>query len=345
MIANHIIDTSKRSHTGEIIVTLFEYCDLSCVFCSQNHDSTLGIHSIPEKIEQVRYAISELKKKGKSSFSINIMGGEVFSDGLNDSIFDHYAQLVSEIQQFADFHNFEVQVSFTTNFIWTKRQRVKDFLKKTKVKLLTSYDPSGRFNSKTLLVFNENVIEFASHIRSVNCIMTRTNIDKFLQNQIPFFSYLYQNFPIYFDYYTPEKNMSKLLPRDVDLRDFMIYMSTHWPECFPFCNFRLRLKQNMSCMDTLTVLPDSSFGGCTLLLGNVGALASVPSKSLLEQEWFDDYKCLECQHFDRCSFGCFLSNHIKDARTQKECWLSEVYNHIDGLSPVKRPHDGNDLTI
>jgi sulfatase maturation enzyme AslB (radical SAM superfamily) len=329
MIAEKVINNTKRTETGEIIVTLFEYCDISCLFCAQDHNSMAGIDTIKDKIEPIKKAIAELQKKGKTVFTINIMGGEVFSDKLPDSVYDDYVILVHSIKSYCSDNNIEVSVQFTTNFIWTNTQRVSAFLEKTKVKLYTSYDPSGRFNVDTFKLFTRNVFEFTPHIRSVNVIMTKPNLDRFVTNVVPFFDYLYKHFPVYFDYYTPEKHMDVLLPKDYELRNFMKYMYDVWPNCSPFNGFNNKTKQNMSCMDTYTIMPNEDFGRCDILLKGVIPIKLIPSKKDLEQAWFDDYKCLECEHFNRCSLGCFLSNHIKDARTQEECWLKEVYDYVD----------------
>ena len=52
-----ITSTGKRSQTGEIIVTLFEYCNLTCKFCNQDHDSLEGVKTISQKVETVKEVI------------------------------------------------------------------------------------------------------------------------------------------------------------------------------------------------------------------------------------------------------------------------------------------------
>ena len=336
MIAEQVINKSKRTETGEIIVTLFELCDLNCLFCNQDHNSRLGVDTVTSKFKQIKEAINELQTtKGKRSFSINIMGGEIFSDQLENSVFEDYKTLVALIKYYASEQNIDIDIRFVTNFVWSKKERVKALLDATNCSIGTSYDPAGRFNKETFDLFQTNVIEFTEHINSINVIMTKQNIYKFVKNQIPFFDYLYNHFDIYFDHYTPEHNINVLLPKDVDLRDFNIYILDNWPNCYPFKNYKLKQKNNMTCMDTYTIMPDSSFGKCDILLTPSNPNKVIPIKFIpktkqdLEQQWFDDYNCLECEHFNRCALGCFLSNHIRDARTQKACWLKEVYDYVD----------------
>jgi MoaA/NifB/PqqE/SkfB family radical SAM enzyme len=327
MIAEKVINAhNKRSNQGEIIVTLFEFCDLSCLFCNQDHDSFIGIDTIKEKINPIIDTINVLKKKGKIEFDIHLMGGELFSDKISDKTFLDYEFLIKEIRQYGKSTNTPIKISFVTNLIWTKTDRIKKFILDNNITLLSSYDPSGRFNSQNFEIFKSNVIKFKENILSFNVILTKPNLDKFIKNQIPFFDYLYDNFTIYFDQYGPGINKDFLLPMDTDLRDFSKFIIDHWPNCHPYKNYFNKTKGEMTCMDTFTVMPTGDFGGC----GKFEGISKViPIKLVMEQKWFDDYNCLECEHFNRCSLGCFMSNHVKSMRTQETCWLKEVYDYID----------------
>ena len=171
-------------------------------------------------------------------------------------------------------------------------------------------------------------MQFEKYIKSANVIMTKPNIDKFLKGDIPFFDYLYERYDIYFDYYTPEKNRKLMTPNDIQLRDFMKFMVDNYPNCLPFKDYPSKQKKRMTCQDTFTIMPDGLGGFCTILLnGELGNWK--PTKEEMEQKWFEEYNCLECPHFQRCSMGCFLSNHLQSFRTQEACWLAEVYDYVD----------------
>ena len=336
MIASHIIKNTKRTDTGEIIVTLFELCNLNCLFCNQDHTSTLGIDTVLSKIDSIKRSINELRTNtDKTSFSINIMGGEILADELPDSVFDDYIELTRMVKEYAVEIDVVVDIRFVTNFVWSKKERVYRLLKETGSVLGTSYDPAGRFNKETFQVFQDNVTEFADHIQGVNVILTKANIDRFLKDQVPFFDFLYANFEIYFDHYTPESNLNFLLPKDVDLRDIAIYLIDHYPNVYPYRFYKDKKKNNMTCMDTLTILPSNTYGKCDILLTSSLPDKAIPIKFIpttkrdMEQKWFEDYNCLECDQLYRCSLGCFLSNHIKDGRTQEACWMKEVYDYVD----------------
>jgi sulfatase maturation enzyme AslB (radical SAM superfamily) len=326
-VAKHIINRhEKRNETGEIILILFEYCDLDCVFCMQDHDSMVGVDTIVNKIEPLRKSVEQLLTKGKDNFQVHLMGGELFSDKLPDSIFDDYLILINSIRSLAEEKNVVLEISIATNYIFTKTERVKKFIQAADVIIMSSYDPAGRFNTENFEIFKNNLQEFKEYTRAVGIVMTKQNIDKFIKGNIPFFDYIYDNFVVFFDHYGPQKNQNILSPKDVELRDFMIHMLDHWPRAKPFDEYRKKTKNPMVCMDTVTIMADGSWGGCGQAEGLV---KFIPLKKVMEDQWFAEYNCLECKHFSRCALGCFMSNHIKNMRTQETCYLSEVYDYID----------------
>lgn len=337
MIAEKIIDKRKRTEAGEIIVTLFEFCNLNCVFCNQDHSSIVGFDTILEKKQTTIDVINLLKtSKNKDNFSINIMGGELFEDKIPDKLFEDYKELILSLKSWGEINETPIDVTLVTNFVWTNKQRVLKLIEETSVSLGTSYDPAGRFNPDTLAIYEKNVKDFKDHIKLVNVILTKQNIDKFLKNQVPFFDYIYENFEVYFDHYTPENNVNVVLPKDVDLKAMALHMYERWPNAYPYKNYVLKTKKNMTCMDTYTIMPDGRYGKCDILLAPSKPEKVIPikfhkieTKTELEQKWFDNYNCLECDQFYRCSLGCFLSNHINSSRTQETCWLKEVYDYID----------------
>lgn len=318
-----ITKSNKRSQVGEIIVTLFEYCPLNCKFCNQDHSSLEGIDTIVQKIDIVKEVI---KKTPRDSYSVHFMGGEVFADGLPPKVYTDYQYLCWELDRWATEENIDLEICFTSNMVFNDTQEIDNLLMISDPTLITSFDPAARFNKETLEIFKTNVKQYKNHIKSVNVIMTKPTIQKFMSGDIEFFNYLYEHFDIYFDYYTPEKNMKTFIPNDIQLRDFMVYMLKHYPKALPFADYTSKTKKQMSCMDTVTIMPNGSYGACTVLLKDFKNVSI--NKQEMEQEWFEQYNCLECKHFQYCSMGCFLSNHMQSFRTQEACWLSEVYDVV-----------------
>ena len=81
-----ITSTGKRGTHGEVIVFLFEKCNLNCMFCTQDHASTVGMNRIQEKFEDVTKSIETQYVFGKRDFSVHLMGGELLSDDIPDNI-------------------------------------------------------------------------------------------------------------------------------------------------------------------------------------------------------------------------------------------------------------------
>ena len=254
------------------------------------------------------------------------MGGEVFADELPLKVYTDYQYLCWELDRWSTEENIDLEICFTSNMVFNNTQELDDLLMISGPTLITSFDPAARFNKETFEIFKTNVKKYKNHIKSVNVIMTKPTIQKFMSGDVEFFDYLYEHFDIYFDYYTPEKNMKTFIPNDIQLRDFMVYMLKHYPKALPFAEYTSKTKKQMSCMDTVTIMPNGSYGACTVLLKDFKNVSI--NKQEMEQEWFEQYNCLECKHFQYCSMGCFLSNHMQSFRTQEACWLSEVYDVV-----------------
>jgi hypothetical protein len=279
------------------------------------------------------------------------MGGELFSDRLPVSIFDDYLTLINKVREYAISINLPIKVSIPSNMIWSRRDRVLQFLKESNIILNASYDPAGRFNSTNFETFKSNVQFFRDHIKQIGVVMTKPNIKKFMSGKAEFFDYLYENFNISFDHYTHSQDAKVspeiLMPMDYELRDFYKFMITQWPKCYPFVETVSQLSQSMFCMRTMYVFPDASFGACgsveSIILPMVPAPDSKkpakvikivketvsPLEKLIESKFVNEYDCISCEHMQRCSMSCFLNNHFYSTRTQEACWLKEVYDFVD----------------
>lgn len=345
MEVSDILNSSKNNKHGELIVILFEYCNLSCLMCSQNHSDKTGMFQIRDKIEYVKKSIDGIRAKGKTSVIINIMGGELFADQLPDSIFDDYSFLIESVREYAQEINFPTEIQISTNLVYDKVNRVKEFLDKTNIKISVSYDSTGRFNIDDFSKFKCNIENFKTYINQIGSVMTLPTMKKLMSNNDTYFKYLYDNFSIVFDHYSPEVfgyktientfngqlTVDKLNPKDVDLRDFYKFMFDNWPKCYPFSDLVKKGNNMMSCMSTVTVTPNSSITSCEKYeIDNEVKPIKIMFSNLnkMKDKWLDDYDCFSCVHYQRCTMGCFAV-HLKSSRTQEVCWLKEVYDYID----------------
>lgn len=344
-----IFSNTKFNTEGELIVVFFEQCNLSCKFCPQDHKSIVGMDTVLEKIPAIKNSLDMLIKRGKKSVSINLMGGELLEDRISDEIFDDYEKIILQIREYTKQINLTVDINIITNLVFSKVDRVVNFLDRVKIPIAISYDPAGRFNSKNFKIFKNNVQYFKKYITQVGVVITNPTIEKFLKNDVPFFNYLYENFIIVFDHYGPESpgykgvpnllgikireisSIKPLFPTDVTLREFYKYMFEVWPKCYPFCELNSKKSRPMTCMSTITITPESNITSCEkystenkqektkIIFGEIDKW---------KEKWFKDYDCFSCEHMQRCSLGCY-SNHLRSGRTQEICWLKEVYNYVD----------------
>lgn len=326
---NSIID-KKSSNLGEVIVTLFEHCNLACSFCSQNHNSFEGVDSIPEKYFAIKSVYENLRAQNKEQFSFHFMGGEILSDEISNQILSKIESLILRCQK--SFENSEFLI--TSNMIWSDRIRVKNLLDRLEINLAVSYDPAGRFNTNQLNIFMNNIKYFKDYIQTVNIILTAPNIYKFLNKEVTGFDYLYDNFNIYFDYYTPEKNASINCPSDTELLDMFKFLSINYPKVSPIDKYLLGdTRKNLTCQRTNVIAADGEIGHCNLLVGGNYRAMTYDSREKMEAKWIEGFNCLMCDYFSRCGLGCFQENHIlPEKATMEHCWLKDYWGFLDGIN-------------
>ena len=341
-----ILDTAKVKSNlhGELILILFEYCNLSCQMCYQDHSAKVGMDKIAEKFDLAASSMLALKKSGKTSTTVNFMGGELLADELPDSIFGEYELLINKVREYGKSIDLPTEMHISTNLVWKKTERVNAFLDRVGIQIAVSYDPAGRFNTENFEIFKQNLVKFKPYIKFVGTVMTKPSIDRFMSDNVPFFDYIYNNFDITFDHYTPEggdlfpdpnlKTSNFLMPSDVELREFYKFMLDRWSNCHPFKDMTIKTSQPLSCMSTITVRQNANIDSCTTYdiatnKPTQQVVAFFGNLSKHKDKWLEDYDCLSCEHIQYCTFGCFMNNHTKKIRTQEACWLKEVYNYVD----------------
>jgi radical SAM protein with 4Fe4S-binding SPASM domain len=299
---------------------------------------------IAEKFDLVASSMLALKKSGKTTTTVNFMGGELLADDLPDSLFSEYETLIKRVRDYGISIDFLTEMHISTNLVWENTNRVKDFLDRVGIQIAVSYDPAGRFNTENFEIFKKNLVEFKPYVKFVGSVMTKPSIDRFMARSVPFFDYIYNNFDITFDHYTPEggdlfpdpnlKTSNFLMPADVELREFYKFMLDNWPNCQPFKDMPEKSPQPLSCMSTITIRQNANIDSCT----KYDITTAAPAQQVVtffgnlskhKDQWLEDYNCLSCEHMQYCTFGCFMNNHTKKIRTQEECWLKEVYNYVD----------------
>ncbi len=52
-VYSSLVGDFKKNSSGELIVVLFELCNLTCQACFQDHNSVIGIDQVREKFELI----------------------------------------------------------------------------------------------------------------------------------------------------------------------------------------------------------------------------------------------------------------------------------------------------
>ena len=107
---------SKIVGYGEIVVCLFEHCNLQCVFCPQDHNSVLGAtrDEIMSKVKPIRNWIDNNPRK--QAYKIHLMGGELFQDKWIDKDFLYiYDDFINNVEC-----DILVQLLATSPFVTSK---------------------------------------------------------------------------------------------------------------------------------------------------------------------------------------------------------------------------------
>lgn len=319
----------KRGETKEILVILFEKCNLKCTFCHQDHDSLVGVDTIASHADRL---MSLYPKRGE--YCINISGGEIFLDELSDTVFDEYRNLVRRLHAYFETASF----TFVTNMIFTKVERVLSLLSDLKregidVSIATSYDPVGRFNSNTKEQFRQNLILFQRDVRVVTTVLTRRTIRWYLSNKTdPVFDYIYANIHTYFDHYTPDQRGCAEIPTDAELADFYIHMAQRYPNIQPLKGWIEGSKNITTCRKTVVTSPTGDVSSCRALPKedrNVDLHAGEVVRIQSEEAFLNHYQCFECEHYSRCGLRCFLA-HEYSPHKEPICHYKRLFDHITG---------------
>lgn len=322
----------KLPDSTEIELHLFEFCNLSCAFCGQDHASTVGMNedSIMQKAVLVREFI---EKSDKDSHIINIMGGEIFNDEVPDYMFDAY----SKFHEYVSTAPGKIRFNWVTNLIFEKRHRVREFIDSHAGSFIsTSYDFAGRgLNVNRSLTFDANLTRFSDKINVIGFVLTRPSIKKILNKKDTYFDHLYQNYTLYFDYYVPELSSDKMMPSEQEMLDCMLYITEHYPNVYPIKDLLENKSNKMTCysLDKLTLLPDNREVKCRYMEYKAEDFLTPIDYSTNEhiiQAHLDRSGCLGCEWFDRCQFRCFVQADWAKLDRLDDCMFRTFFEITNG---------------
>lgn len=327
-----VIDSKVIDH-GEIVICLFEHCNMQCSFCPQDHNSLIGasrekiLGKVPKIVEWIK------DNKRSKQFKLHLMGGELFQDiWIEQDFIQTYQELIDQIKSQVD-DDKQLIFNFVTNLVFDRTQDVLDFLIKNELKISISYDSKGRFNKSQLETFKRNVEIFKDRIEMVSLVSTLQNMESIIAGD-DYFDYLYNNFPCDWDSFLPSvKSSETMMPKESDLLKFYKHLVDHYPNCSNIEHFtKPEYQKKMTCTrgNNFTIMHDDSIPqGCS---GTI-LLKDKTTKDLASEQivvnFFKTYNCFECEYFKNCPFTCFIKNdYNKLKRDVGECVFKLTFDHV-----------------
>lgn len=322
----------------EIVILLFEHCNMSCVFCPQDHDDLLGA-SREEILSKCPQIIEFINKNPKKQFSLHIMGGELFQDRFIESGFlNYYQEFIDNIRLNVSIEK-EITFLFVTNLVYNNIDKVIDFCKKNNLKMNVSYDLAGRFNAEQFEIYKKNIEKFKEYVNIISLVITKQSIDKLIKGD-SYFDYLYQNFTCDWDKLLPGKNFNPvLMPKQSELFKFYKHLVDNYPKCNTvkyFINKGERYKMSCTRGSSLTILNDNTVPkGCsgTVLLKDSKTQELGGTKII--QFFMKEHDCFSCEYYSKCGFTCFIANEYKHLiKDMDECVFKEVFKYVDSKNKL-----------
>lgn len=325
----------KRGKEAEFFVNLFEWCNLRCSFCWQDHDKWDGIETIVSRADDIS---DRARIDHRGHFIINLMGGELFADQIPDYIFQDYREMVARLQTLMP-RGKSFEINWVTNLVFENTARVRALVTDVRAlgittKLTTSFDFAGRFSKYNKDLFDRNVYSLRDIIGTISVVLTKGNIKAMLTRKDELFERMYRDgFYFYFDYYSPESNAHLHAPSDLELRDGLIHLANNYPNTWPVQGWMRNDRNEMSCRGSLIVDHTGFKGQCRSLLTDqmktqMHSAIQLDNNTTMEEKFINKYDCVSCEYFQRCGMGCFLQHDFAGREELDECLYKQVFRAI-----------------
>lgn len=346
----------------EIVLYLFEKCNLRCEFCFQDHEHAQVNETYIKSLPHAAFALMSKELKAHptiKSFDIRMLGGEIFSDDLPDSLLELYGEVVEQIRAEMKTYFPDVNVDFicTTNGVWTNRERIKNFLEKYSFKKIISIsiDFVGRYkNDKIKQTAYETMKYFgeAEFFVRAGVVLTKRNIAYILEHADEFKDLIrkYKAEQIVFNYYSPNEQWELDLPSDEDLwniykfcideRMFNVSTIFYLVEAYRQktfftktceCKFIPTLTQTSctkDCVATASPLPRERFYGKYTNEVTEENVSDVKASLGIVKRG-----CLGCDHYEYCPQPCWCMV-IFDGYKATNCPMKRSFNYIKEHSEI-----------
>lgn len=348
------INFNYESKSYDLTISLFEKCNLDCNFCFQNHiNKKVDLDKIKNIPNLIKTQINkEIKKYNIQFLNILIWGGEIFMDSLPNQIFILYENLTLELLNVIKCEN--IKIYWTTNGIFSRREKILSLLNNTNSKISFSYDVIDRFKKDDLKVlWKENLLYFKEKnlLNIISLVLTKENINAIVNTSDIILTDLFLNdaYNLDINYYIPcETNKKECIPSSEEIYSFYKY-------CIDNKIYKIKIIQEIlktvssiyndydiekycDCKYFTHIQIDEVSKNCVKRLGKDYNLNFFYNK--LTNEVSDDncnevknslaiikMNCMYCKYFNRCQGFCWLSI-LSKYNNLKFCPLKKIYQYI-----------------
>jgi hypothetical protein len=328
---------SKRQRIGEVEICLFENCDIVCSFCQHDKNSIIGMteEEIFSKIDiSINFANS--RKNSIDHIIYNIVGGEIFQDGLMDEYLPIYTRFLFELNKRTVEIGLSCEMVLATNLLFKDTDGMTTFLEglaelKINYKLGVSYDITGRPINST---YKNNVITLKDYITSCCVVGTKSTLTKLIAGETKFFDTMYNMFPIYLDDYIPDPGFEAETPKDSLKLAAYKYIVEKYPKMDPVARVMKMDSNHMSCMSLakISIMPDNSVSNCKwhrYKNTNFHTYKNDPDAEIYldtapQMRRFMEVKdCMGCEFYKKCPLTCFTQwdfVYEEEKHDTTDCW-------------------------
>ena len=311
---------------------LIEKCNLRGQHCfEQDHtrDWCLDdLSKIPHIVEHSFVDQYTARNKQLDQLTISLCGGELFIDGFPDSRLDIYSDIIDRLRsQIAKHYNRPIQFEMISNALFTKRERVVEFLKKTHSHISISYDPACRYASdkqKNIVLDNIRAFNELRLLDEISITLTKPSIKFYVDNDD---LRQFADIDIGINYYIISNPTYKhLIPSDDDywsfwkycydrryfnvkaLKQFVDNIAYDRNDQFCICDDRLIVRNNVVTYNCATY--STNFTNCDFY-GNTAVNESTV-RFVKKMQGQNKRQCIYCQYNDVCPGVCWASTLHKD---------------------------------
>lgn len=342
---NKLFDDFYGKHnTLEVCLILFDKCNLQCKFCFEDHTHIIST----EEIVQIGYNVTKqledviVKRPYLNNFTFRLWGGELFMDGISDDYFNAYSELLIIIRNWCKVNNYTCNFCFSTNLVFSKIQRVLDFIDKQPnhdTYVATSYDPVARFHTQAVEdIWWKNVKLFNPRVISIT--LTKPAIEKYINSDILFKLADYELYP---EYYIYNKDWEIYAPSGEDIFNFYKFCYENKIKNIPEINSIINSHNVPNgrycyCFNSCSFINNRLVFSCLL---RSGTMSMIQDYGMTLDECYDNdnctkkqfniatsrLKCLNCKHFKYCRLPCMASKMHKES-CNTSCHLKLFYEWL-----------------